>query len=42
MRLANNASAAVAVQGSRTIRTEEAVLVSLGFLQSAIRAAAQG
>lgn len=28
-------------QGSRTIRTEEAILVSLGFMQSAIRAAAQ-
>ena len=28
------------LQGSRTIRTEEAVLVSLGFLQSAIQAAA--
>lgn len=28
-------------QGSRTIRTEEAVLVSLGFMQSAIRAAAR-
>lgn len=29
-------------QGSRTIRTEEAILVSLGFMQSAIRAAALG
>jgi hypothetical protein len=28
-------------QGSRTIRTEEAILVSLGFMQSAIRAAGQ-
>lgn len=27
-------------QGSRTIRTEEAVLLSMGFLQSAIRASA--